>query len=298
MTDNALTLFQHQRPQLAALAYRMLGSVSEAEDILQDAWLRWQGIAHGDINNPAAYLSTLVSRLCLDRWKEARHRREHYVGEWLPEPLVAEAAPDAEHQLEQEVCYALMLALERLSPLERAAFLLHDVFELPFQEVARALARSEPACRQLARRARDRVRAERPRFPAPPPDGERLAEAFFTAARSGDESALRQLLVEDARLHSDGGGVRPAALRRIDGVDRLCRLFLALARKSGFPRWVEALPINGQPGWLSVEQDGTLQTTALTLQHGRVTDVYITRNPHKLSHLAHRVPADAWLPLP
>lgn len=290
MMDTAPTFEQH-RSHLKGLAYRMLGSVSEAEDIVQDAYLRWHQTDTTAVDNPRAFLSKVVSRLCLDRWKDASRKREQYVGPWLPEPLVTDDAAST-CELEREVSYALMLALERLSPLERAAFLLHDVFGLPFDEVATALDRSAPACRQLATRARQNVQADRPRFEVGASDSRRVAEAFFTAARQGDTTALRDLLVADATFHSDGGGVRSAALRVITGVDKLCRLFAALARKAegSGPLWARPMVINGLPGFLTVEQDGQLQTTALDIVDGRIANIYIVRNPHKLTHLAERVP--------
>lgn len=295
MTDPDLATFEQHRPYLKGLAYRMLGSVSEAEDILQDAWLKWHRQATGDIANPRAYLATLVSRLCLDRWNEASRRRETYVGPWLPEPLVADiSTPSPEDSLDWDVSYALMLALERLSPLERAAFLLHDVFGLGFVDVAQALGRSEAACRQLAKRARGNVQADRPRFTVPSDENRRIAEAFFTASRQGDETALRELLVEQAVLHSDGGGVRPAALRLITGIDKLCRLFVSLVRKARTPqpRWCRFLMVNGLPGFLTVEQDGIPQTLAVNILDGRITDIYLTRNPEKLAHLLPLLPPD------
>ena len=190
--------------------------------------------------------------------------------------------------------YALMLALERLSPLERAAFLLHDVFGLSFDEVSTALDRSAAACRQLATRARQHVQAGRPRFQVAPSDNQRVAEAFFNASRQGDLATLRNLLVHDATLHSDGGGVRSAALRLITGADKLCRLYAALARKANGsgPLWARPMRVNGLPGWLTVERDGLLQTTAVEIVDGRIVNVYVTRNPHKLRHLVEWVPTD------
>ncbi|WP_165855642.1 sigma-70 family RNA polymerase sigma factor [Marinobacter sp. JSM 1782161] len=291
-SDGPATDFETHRPTLKGLAYRMLGTVSEADDVVQDAYLRWHNADRPSIDNPRAWLSTVVSRLCLDRWKEARHRRETYVGPWLPEPLVADAAgPDADETLARDVHFALMLALERLSPLERAAFLLHDVFELDFTQVAAALQRSETACRQLARRARRNVQSARPRFETNPAQGEKLSAAFFRASRAGDTDALSRLLADDVRLHADGGGVRAAALRVIHGADRVSRMFAGLARKRNQPpRWRRAVTVNGLPGWLTVEADGFLQATAVACHDGRITEIYVVRNPAKLDHLAHHVP--------
>src|SRR5262249_3930597 len=199
--------FEAHRPVLTGLAYRMLGSRAEAEDVVQDAYLRWHAADRAAIEQPRRYLGTVVTRLCLDRIKSAKAQREIYVGQWLPEPVVdesfdAEAASDLAHDLS----VALMLMLERLSPLERAAFLLHDVFGLDFAEVASALNRREAACRQLAARARAHIEAGKPRFPASREDGLRLAVAFRKASQSGDMAALAQLLRGDAVLYTDGGG--------------------------------------------------------------------------------------------
>ncbi|WP_203141508.1 sigma-70 family RNA polymerase sigma factor [Marinobacter mangrovi] len=292
MSQGSATDFEAHRPALKGLAYRMLGTVSDAEDVVQEAYLRWHGMDIGGIDNPGAYLSTVVSRLCLDRWKEARHQRETYVGPWLPEPVVLETNdPASIHDLAHDVSFALMLALERLSPLERAAFLLHDVFDMDFRDVAKTLDRSESACRQLAKRARHHVQSARPRFEADPDQGERLAEAFFSASRSGDTQTLLTVLSEHVVLHADGGGIRSAALRLIHGADRISRFFAGVARKKGQPpRWSRRVIINGLPGFLTLEADGMLQVTSVALHDGRITDIYVIRNPNKLDHLAHLVP--------
>jgi RNA polymerase sigma-70 factor (ECF subfamily) len=186
-----------------------------------------------------------------------------------------------------------MLALERLSPLERAAFILHDVFDIGFDEVAGALDRSEAACRQLAARARDHMRDSPPRFAVSPKEASRIAEAFFTAARSGDVAGLRDLLAEDVVLRTDGGGHKPSALRPVLGADKVSRFFAGIARKAGLtgPQWVRRVTINGLPGFATVEPDGTLQTTALDIADGRIRAVYIVRNPDKLRKVRSMLPA-------
>lgn len=284
--------FEAHRGMLKGLAYRMLGTVSEAEDVVQDAYLRWHNTDQARVENPRAYLSTVVSRLCLDRWKDVRRHRETYIGPWLPEPLIEEQATQPqEEDLAHDVSVALMLALERLSPLERAAFLLHDVFDMEFSQVARALNRSEAACRQLAKRARGNVLKARPRFDVAPEESERIAEAFFQASRAGDTATLSSLLAEGAVLHTDGGGVRSAALRLIHGADKVCRFFagIALKKRGEPPRWARQVSINGMPGWLTIEADGLPQTTTLAIVNGRITDIYVMRNPHKMDHLAKMV---------
>src|SRR5262249_39381223 len=207
---DAAATFAPLRPKLMRVAYRMLGSVADAEDVLQEAFIRWMGAERGDVREPEAFLRRTVTRLCLDQLKSARHQRETYLGPWLPEPVV-------EEESEEDVTLPLMLALERLSPLERAAFLLHDVFGLEFEEVATTIQRDAAACRQLAARARTHIREARPRFQVDKRHGLELAEAFFTASRSGDMKALGAMLAADVSVHSDGGGKRPAAMKPVLG---------------------------------------------------------------------------------
>ncbi len=295
MADDAAHDFHRHRDYLTGLAYRMLGSIAESEDIVQDAYLRWHDADRQAIDNPKAYLSRVVTRLCLDRLKEARHRREIYVGEWLPEPVIDQVSPTAAsaEDMAHDLSFALMLALERLSPLERAAYLLHDIFDMSFDDVAATLGRSAAACRQLATRARRRVHDERPRFRVSRDESEQIAEAFLAASRSGDTAGLGHLLAETATLHSDGGGHKRAALRPITGADKICRFFAGLARKAegAEPLWLRRLTLNGLPGWVTVEYDGTLQTTALEIVDGRIVAIYVVRNPAKLGHLLDIVPA-------
>ena len=201
----------------------MLGSVADAEDVVQEAFIRWMGADRAAVREPEAFLRRTVTRLCLDQLRSARRRREVYVGPWLPEPVVEEEA------VEDDVTLPLMLALERLSPLERAAFLLHDVFGVGFEEVAETLDRSEAACRQLAARARAHVREERPRFRVEKERGLALAEAFFAASRDGDMERLGAMLADDVSLHADGGGKRSAATRPILGFEAVMRVHTGLA---------------------------------------------------------------------
>jgi RNA polymerase sigma-70 factor (ECF subfamily) len=237
------------------------------------------------VDTPAAYLTRAVTRLCLDQLKSARARRETYVGAWLPEPLLGTTDPD--EAIADDLTLTLMLAMERLSPLERAAFLLHDVFDVALPEVAATLGREPAAVRQLASRARRHVRDERPRFAVPAEEGERIARAFFAAARDGDAAALTALLAEDVAIHSDGGGKVIAFLNVIRGLDRAVRLFTGVARKTGYnPEWLRAATIDGLPGYLSIDRGGVLQTNALELREGRIAAIYIVRNPEKLRHVA------------
>lgn len=280
-------LFETYRRRLTGLAYRMLGSVADAQDVVQEAWLRWQAADRAAVENAGAYLTRTVTRLCLDQLNSARVRRETYVGAWLPEPVIDghSLGFDAADEASLDLSAALMLALERLSPLERAAFLLHDIFDASFEEVAAAVGRSPAACRQLAARARAHIRAARPRYPVAPEEGERIAHAFREASAAGDATALSQLLAESAVLITDGGGRKPAALNPIFGRDRIARFFAGIARKAaGSPR-VRHVPIGGRPGYVSLYPDGTLQTTALEIEAGRITAIHVVRNPDKLRHV-------------
>lgn len=283
--DPTAELFEAHRPRLVRLAYRMLGSMAEAEDIAQDAWLRWQKAAQDDIRTPAAWLNRTVTRLCLDAMKSARARRETYIGEWLPEPIVE---PEGEGLQRDELTLTLMLALERLSPLERAAFLLHDIFGVALGEVATALERDAATVRQLAARARKHVRAARPRYPVAKAEGERIAQAFFAAVGSGDVAALRSMLAETVVVKSDGGGKVLAFINPIVGVERVLRLFSGLHRKHANQPAVLLRPawIDGLPGYISHAAGNVLQTTALAIEDGRITAIYITRNPDKLLAIA------------
>jgi RNA polymerase sigma-70 factor (ECF subfamily) len=279
---NAAAAFDPLRPKLTRIAYRMLGSVADAEDVVQDAFLRWLDADRDAVREPEAFLRRIVTRLCLDHLKSARHRRETYMGPWLPEPVVE--APESEPD---DVTLPLLMALERLSPLERAAFLLHDVFGIEFDEIAATLDRDPAACRQLASRARDHVRAARPRFQLPKERGLEIAAAFFSASRSGDLQQLRSLLAEDVVAYADGGGKVRAATQPIAGLDNVLQAHTVLARifAEHMSRLVRYGFINGLPGFVTVEHDGILQTTALQIEDGKIVAVYVTRNPDKLRHV-------------
>ena len=286
--DQDVAAFETHRRALTGLAYRMLGSRAEADDVVQDAYLRWHAADHATIEQPRHYLGTVVTRLCLDRMKSARARREIYVGQWLPEPVVDEAfEDDTAGDLARDISVALMLLLERLSPLERASFLLHDVFGLDFAEVSRALGRGEAACRQLATRARKHIESGRPRFSASPDEARRLAVAFHMAVASGDTQTLMRILARDAVLYSDGGGKRAAALRPIYGADRILRFFAGIARKNSALSTTQVRPaiVNGLEGFVLREEDGSIDTMAFECQHGRIVAIYVIRNPEKLHHV-------------
>jgi RNA polymerase sigma-70 factor (ECF subfamily) len=296
MTTDPSAAFEPHRRRLLGLAYRMLGSMAEAEDAVQEAYLRWHDTDRDRIEEPRAFLMTTTTRICLDVLKSARVKREEYVGPWLPEPVTdtASLAPDAQTELAEDLSVALLLALERLSPLERAAFLLHDVFDYSFAQVAEALGRNEAACRQLAVRARTHVRETRPPGVVPPkgassgfdPKHAELLSAFMAASRSGDLQALTSLLASDARFVSDGGGKVAAALNVIEGADRVAAFLAGVVRKG----WTDEMSvrfetINGLPGLLVSGPTGLVQTNAFEVEDGVVKAIYVVRNPDKLRHL-------------
>jgi RNA polymerase sigma-70 factor (ECF subfamily) len=280
--QGAATTFEPIRPRLLRVAYRMLGSTADAEDVVHDAWLRWLAADRSMVEAPAAYLRTIVTRLCLNELKSSRRLRETYVGPWLPDPIFdpedGEAADD--------ITLPLMIALERLSPLERAAFLLHDVFGVGFAEIGETIGKDPAACRQLASRARTHVREARPRFPLSQDRSLAIAEAFFAATRHGDMGQLQALLAEDVVLVTDGGGKRPALSQAVIGLDPVLALHAGLASvfAERGSRLVRLAMINGLPGFVTEESDG-LQTTALLVEGGRVKGIYVVRNPEKLGHL-------------
>jgi RNA polymerase sigma-70 factor (ECF subfamily) len=290
-----LTVFEEHRRYLQGVGYRMLGSVAEAEDVVQDAFLRWSHAREAEATALRAYLTRIVVRLCLDRLKAARSVREQYVGAWLPEPLLTEAVPPpAGGELLQDLSFALLLLLERLSPLERAAFLLHDVFEMDFAAVADVLESSPAACRQLAARGRQHLQQDRdrPRYQPSAEEGRALTSAFLRATYTGDATALASLLADDARLISDGGGRRPAALNPLQGKDRIVRFFVGIMgklRADGRDRQMTAreVTLNGLPGALVFDPRGLERAIALELDPDRrVRAIYMVLNPDKLERLA------------
>lgn len=277
--------FEAQRPRLKRLAYRMLGSLDEADDVVQDAWLRWTR-AGDDVADPAAWLVRATTRLCIDRLRAAKVEREHYKGPWLPEPLIEPLVEDPVERAE-EVSVAFLLALERLSPLERAVFLLHDVFDEDYAEIAATLERSEAAVRQLASRAREHVRDAKPRFSVDKATAEKLIAAFTRASQTADFSALSALLTEDAVMVTDSGGKRPAALRVLVGREDILRLVKGLAWRHGNPfagRFVPAR-INGAPGLIGYLDDGPETLALEPAPDGRIQAIYVMRNPDKLAHV-------------
>jgi RNA polymerase sigma-70 factor, ECF subfamily len=278
------------RPILFSIAYRMLASVSEAEDVVQEAFLRYEhAVAEGaEIESPKAYLSAVVTRLAIDQLRSARVRRETYVGEWLPEPLLTSDDDPAAHAEEADsLSIAFLLLLERLSPVERAVYLLHDVFGYGYDEVATIVDKNEANCRQLAVRARSHIESEKPRFDASRKERDELADRFFTAVSDGDLDGLVELLAADVVVYGDGGGKAPQWAAPIVGVERVARLFAGMGgqlRKLGIT--IQPRRVNGQPGAVSLDREGRLiNVWSLDIVDGAVQTVRSVINPDKLQHL-------------
>ncbi|HEX6750417.1 MAG TPA: sigma-70 family RNA polymerase sigma factor [Longimicrobium sp.] len=273
------------RPLLFSLAYRMLGSVADAEDAVQETFLRWHRAEQEEVRSPKDWLCAVVTRLCIDHLRSARVRREEYVGPWLPEPLVQPLDEDPLEAavLAESLSTAFLLMLERLTAMERAVFLLREVFSFEYEEVARIVGRSEGACRQLAKRARDKVAAGEPRFTASEEDAQRMALRFMEVCARGDVDEIRALLAEDAIAMTDGGGKRRGALNPVYGRDHVARLFAGLAHKWGVPP-VDLVRVNGQPGFVMRLWDGP-RVMSFAVRDGLITGVYLVGNPDKLTHL-------------
>jgi RNA polymerase sigma-70 factor (ECF subfamily) len=287
--------FEELRPLLFAIAYRILGSVAEAEDAVQETWLRYESAATQPVS-AKAYLSAVVTRIAIDVLRSARVRREEYVGQWLPEPLLTDPYEDPARsaELADSVSMAALLLLERLSPLERAVFVLREVFGFDFPEVASAVGRSEAACRQLAVRARRHMDEGRPRFEADRRERDELAARFFEALKEGDVDGLRELLAADVQMVGDGGGKAPAFARAVSGADNVARVLGAnfpLLIRIGAS--VELNDMNGQSGAILRDRDGNvIGALALDLLGGRIQTIRSVVNPDKLGHLG--PVADAW----
>ena len=283
---DAAASFEPLRGLLTGLAYRMLGSRAEAEDMVQEAYLRWHATDRAAVHEPRAFLSKTVTRLCLDHIKSARVQREDYVGPWLPEPLLDDSSLSVEsaNEYANDLSVALLLTLERLSPLERAAFLLHDVFDMSFEQVGETLGREAAACRQLASRARSHVREEKPRFRPSAEEEARVFSAFTTALGSGDIAALSQVLARDAEFYADGGGKISAAQKPILGAERVAKFLAGIVNKFFLPRGAQyrLARINGLPGLVVMEASAVVQTLAVEVRDGVIAKIYTVRNPDKL----------------
>jgi RNA polymerase sigma-70 factor (ECF subfamily) len=280
----ALAIFGGERPRLLALAYRLLGTMTDAEDVVQDAWLRWESAA-ADVERPAAWLTTVVTRLAIDRLRSAQHQRESYVGPWLPEPVTDAPGPAESAELADSLTLGFLTMLERLTPIERAVFLLADVFDEPFADIAAIVGKSPAACRQIASRARRRVRDPVRHVDTGPPTGPDVAAAFVQATVAGDVDALLSLLAPDVVMVSDGGAERHAARRPVLGAARVARLLTNIARR--LPAGVElAMPaVNGEPGVVLSFAGRPFMAMALEIHDGRIHALRTVVNPRKLGHV-------------
>jgi RNA polymerase sigma-70 factor, ECF subfamily len=286
MTDTqSLETFQAVRPRLFGIAYRMLGTATEADDILQDAWVRWQGTDRSAVREPAAFLATTVTRLAINALDSARSRREVYVGPWLPEPVATEGDPTLGAERAEAMSLAVLLLLERLTPAERAAFVLHEAFDYPYRQIAEVLEVSEANARQLATRARAHLDRERT-AEVPPAEQQRLLAAFVAAAQNGDLEALEAVLAEDVVALSDGGGVVLAARKPVIGRERVAQFLLGVLEK--FAAGIEAVPVqlNGGVGFVGIRNGELMAAWTIEFGPGGVTRWFNVLNPAKLSHLA------------
>jgi RNA polymerase sigma-70 factor (ECF subfamily) len=284
---NQLETFNQYRSLLFAIAYRMLSSAMDAEDIVQETFLRWQQVNPMEIESPKAYLTTITTRLCLDQLRSARTQREVYVGPWLPEPLLAESAPDSAEiaSLADSLSMAFLVLMESLSPVERAVYLLREVFDYDYPEIARIVSKSEIHCRQIVSRARQHLSSRRPRYEVLPGQQQRLSQQFAQACFSGDLPGLMTILAEDIVLHSDGGGKIKAAMRPIYGPDHVARFLLGILRKIPPGFTIHPAQINGQPGFITYIGNQPQIVLILDIMEERIGGIYVVVNPDKLRGL-------------
>jgi len=281
---NSIDQFNEHRLLLFSIAYRMLGSAMEAEDIVQETFLRWQQVAKDEIKSARAYLTTVITRLCIDQLRSARVQREQYFGQWLPEPVLTRPAAQIEGPaaLAESLSMAFLVLLESLNPTERAVFLLREVFDYDYAEIARIVDKSEVNCRQLARRARQHVRAKRPRFDPSPEAQQRLMSQFMDTCARGDLPGLIDLLAEDITLWSDGGRKVPAAVKPIYGTENVAKFFLGLVQKMPANFIPKLAWVNGQPGLIGYENGEATTVLVFEIAEGKVWAIHAVRNPDKL----------------
>lgn len=281
MTDDP---FVTHRGLLFTVAYEMLGSAADAEDVVQETWLRWAGVDHSTVRDPRAYLVRIVTRQSLNRLRTISRRREEYVGQWLPEPLLTSPDVAEDVELAESVSIAMLTVLETLGPPERAVFVLREVFDTPYDEIAEAVGKTPAAVRQIASRARDHVAARRPRMEVSGTEQQQVVEQFMTALNSGDVQGLMDVLAPDVVMVADGGGLTPAFRRPVEGMEKVAAALSSLRQVA--PEAVAAtMWLNGAPA-VRVDQAGALDTAvSLAIENGRITRIYAIRNPHKLVHL-------------
>ncbi|HEV8700703.1 MAG TPA: RNA polymerase sigma factor SigJ [Candidatus Polarisedimenticolia bacterium] len=287
VTDPA-AVFERARPRLFGMAYRMLGSVADAEDLVQEAYLRWHQADRGAVRSPEGWLMAVIGRLSIDRLRRAAAERTTYVGKWLPEPVAtgAWAAPGRATDLSSDLSMAFLVLLERLTPEERVAFLMREVFACDYAEIAQVAQKSEAACRQLVHRAREHVHAGRPRFAAPPESKERLLDGFLAALEADDKDALVSLFAQDATWTSDGGGKVTASRHVLVGADRIARFLLAIERKiRGLVLTHRTVRLNGEPTLVTSRSGQVVWTTSIATDGDRIVSAYRVLNPDKLRHV-------------
>ena len=286
--ESATAIFEAHRDRLESLAYRMTGRVSVAQDLVQEAYLRWQSADRTSVRSPASYLTTIVTRLCLDELKSARSRREAYAGPWLPEPRVNAPSPEQRVEQTEAVSMALLVLLETLSPVQRAVFLLREVFDYEYETISGMVGKSEAHCRKIAQRARKHIDEEKPRYEASEAEQERLVMQFFAATRKGDPEALAQTLADDATLYSDGGDLTYTAKRPIYGADRIKRFMIAISGNAPAGLTLRQAQVGGGPGLVAYEGEQPQSAWSFEVVGGKIQTVYAIVNPDKLRHLPRR----------
>lgn len=284
--DEKVEIFRAHRPRLFGIAYRMLGTRDDAEDILQEAYIRWHKADASEIETPEAWLVTVVTRLSIDRLRKASAERETYIGPWLPEPVLTGLSPVEEMEIASDLSIAFLVMLERLSPVERAVFLLHDIFDRGYDEIAKIVGKSEAAARQIIHRARERVRRDQRRFEANDDERKRLVRQFAAASAASDEQTLLGLFAEDIMLMSDGGGVVSAARKIIYGRERLARLFSITTRKYERDMRFVLAEVNGELGVITYADGSIEAVSTFDVEDGKITAFYRIMNPHKLRALS------------
>jgi len=284
--SDTVPIFENHRNRLLQLAYGMLGRVSVAEDVVQDAYLRWRTVDPEAVDDPEAYLSTIVARLCLDELTSARAEREQYTGPWLPEPVVVdERRPDTDIEETSELSMALLMLLDDLRPLERAVYVLREAFDRPYAEIARHVDRTEAHCRKIAQRARTRIDANGAPIDASPAAHAELLDRFVEALKARDAEALTEVLAEDVTHVTDGGEVKEAAKRPIEGIERVQRFLLSISEGTADALQVRPCRVNGRPGLLVLQEDRVHSVWCLRVLDGQIRAIYCVRNPGKLQHL-------------
>ena len=284
VAEQQADVFTEHRSLLFSIAYRMLGSVMDAEDAVQETYLRWQRASPDEVRSPKSYLSTVVTRLCIDHLRSAKTQREQYIGPWLPEPLITEETADMDEHLAlaDSLSMAFLVLLERLAPVERAVFLLREVFDYGYPEIARIVDKSEANCRQMARRARQHLAEHRRRFHASPQQLGQIAQRFLQAATTGDVQSLLELLADDVTVWSDGGGKVAAALNPIEGAEKVARFFVGIVKKAPPTFSVRPAHVNGGPGFLLYDGAQPYGVISADVADGKVCGIHIVVNPDKL----------------